>query len=237
MTSTSKFNQLLPLLLPQALASLGPMEAVDLPLRTMLEPAGKPIKFIYFLQTGMASVVAGMSSSDPIELGLIGREGITGLAVVAGGSQTPFDTFMQVEGSALRMPAAAMTAALESTPSLRAMLTLYAYAFSIQLASTAAANGRSSMEGRLARWLLMVSDRVGRDFHITHEFLGVMLAAPRPGVSLAMKKLAGDGLIRSTRNGVEILNRAELIARSGAAYGTAEREYKRLMTKAPRDGV
>jgi CRP-like cAMP-binding protein len=226
---STKSNLLLPLLSPSVIASLGPMEAIDLPLRTMLEPSGKPIEFIYFLQTGMASVVADMSSGDPIELGMIGREGVTGLAVIAGGSQTPFDTFMQIEGSALRMPVEAMTAALASNPSLRAVLALYAHAFSIQLASTAAANGRTSMEGRLARWLLMVSDRVGRDFHITHEFLGVMLASPRPGVSLAMHKLSADGLIRSTRNGVGIVNRTELIARSGNAYGVAEREYKRLM--------
>jgi CRP-like cAMP-binding protein len=105
----------------------------------------------------------------------------------------------------------------------------YARAFSIQVATTALANGRSKLDERLARWLLMVSDRVGTTFPITHEFISLMLGVRRPGVTLAIQILEGKGMIRASRGSVTILDRHGLIGLANGSYGFAEAHYARLL--------
>lgn len=210
-------------------ASLGEGEFVDLALRHPLDAAGGEAGFVYFMESGIASVVAGTEGRAAVELGIIGREGMTGLGVVYGDDQHPFQTFIQVEGSAQRFPMAGFKTALETRPAMRALMLRYARAFSIQVATTALANGRSKLDERLCRWLLMVSDRVGRQFSITHEFIALMLAVRRSGVTLAIQILEGKGLIRASRGSITIVDREGLTAMANGAYGFAEREYKRLI--------
>jgi CRP-like cAMP-binding protein len=225
-------NRLLRRLSDGARERLGAMEPVELALRDRLEVAGEPIRFVYFLETGLASVVAEVPGSGSIEVGMIGSEGVTAVALVEHDVQSPFDTFMQVAGTGHRIEAARLTEALRESAEIRRLFLLYARSFSIQLASTAMANGKSKLEARLARWLLMVADRVGGTFNVTHEFLALMLAVRRSGVTLAMQLLEGHGLIRSTRGTVTIIDRAALIAHADGAYGLPEREYKRLLGEA-----
>jgi len=221
-------NQLLRRLRVRDRARLGPLERVELSLHQPLESADALIEYVYFFEQGFASVVADASDADPIEIGLIGREGMTGSAILLGDTRSPFDTFVQGAGSASRMEAAQLRRALAASPSLRAVFLGYVRTFLTQVASTAAANGRSSISERLGRWLLMVQDRLGSSFPITHEFLGIMLAVQRPGVTLALQSLEASGLIRATRGNVEITDRPSLIASTNGAYGVPEREYLRL---------
>ena len=221
-------NQLLRRLPAADRTLLGPFERVDLKLRQSLEVADAAVEFIYFVELGFASVVADASSKDPIEIGLIGHEGMTGSAIILGDTRSPFDTFVQGEGAALRMPLVRFRAALADRPALQAFFLLYVRSFLTQVASTAASNGRASVAQRLGRWLLMVQDRLGTTFPITHEFLSIMLAVRRPGVTLALQSLEASGLIRATRGNVEIVDRTALIASTKGAYGVAEREYRRL---------
>jgi CRP-like cAMP-binding protein len=221
-------NRLLNKLSSSDLALLGPLERVELPLRQTLEPADAPVEFVYFIEEGVASVVAQASGQREIEVGLIGPEGMTGLALLTGDDQSPFETFIQVQGSAYRLAADRLVRATANSEALRLMLTRYARAFHLQVAATSVANGNSKLEERLARWLLMVADRAGNSFHITHAFLATMLAVRRSGVTLSLQVLEGRGLIRSGRGLVTILDRAGLIAASNGAYGLAEREEARL---------
>lgn len=87
------------------------------------------------------------------------------------------------------------------------------------MASTSIANGQALLEERLARWLLMVGDRLGSSFQIAHEFLAAMLAVRRSGVTLALQVLEGKGMIRSTRGNVAITDRDGLLARANGAHG------------------
>jgi CRP-like cAMP-binding protein len=136
---------------------------------------------------------------------------------------------MQSEGSAYRFNFETVSRAIDERAPLRRLMLRYARSFTIQVAATALANGRSKLDERLCRWLLMVSDRVGPRFPITHEFIALMLAVRRSGVTLALQILEGEGLIRAGRGIITIIDRDGLIEGSNGAYGFAEREYERLM--------
>jgi CRP-like cAMP-binding protein len=191
------------------------------------------VEHVYFMERGFASVVSEASDSM-IEVGLIGPEGMTGLAVVHGAETTPFSTFVQSSGAAFRVEADRLREALGRSQFLRGLLMRYARAFAIQLASTASANGRLLLEERLARWLLMVSDRAGSSFQVTHEFLAGMLAVRRPGVTRALQDLESKGLIHAMRGSVAIIDRPGLIVYTKGAYGLAEEEYAALVNDYPR---
>ena len=208
---------------------LGPhLEAVDLPVRKQLENRNKAIEHVYFIEHGFASVVAN-GTGRSIEVGLIGREGMTGLAVVMGTDRSPHDTFIQAAGDAQRISAAALRSAMEQSPALHRFFLRYGHAFVIQTAQTALANGRSKIEERLARWLLMAQDRLdGDEVPLTHEFLSVMLGVRRPGVTVTLDLLEKQGLIRAKRGVVVILDRTGLRKISNGAYGAAEAEFQRL---------
>jgi CRP-like cAMP-binding protein len=223
------YNKLLLLLSDEALASLGPMQRVDLPLREKLEIADEPITHVYFLDSGLASVVAEIPDIGSIEVGMVGNEGMTGLAVVEQDTRSPFETFIQGAASASRFEADHVRAALEESAEVRSVFLRYARTFAIQVGATAFANGQAKLEARLCRWLLMVGDRLGNSFNVTHEFLGLMLAVRRSGVTLALQLLEGKGLIRAARGSITIVDRAGLVANANGAYGLPEREYRRIM--------
>jgi CRP-like cAMP-binding protein len=223
-------NRLLRLMAEDDLASLGEPVPVSLELRQPLDEAGgEAMPYVYFFESGIASVVADRAGKMGVELGIVGHEGMIGLGVTYGELHGTFNSFMQVEGRAYRFDAGQVMAAIEERPQLRRLLLRYAASFSIQVATTAIANGQSRLEERLCRWLLMVSDRVGAHFHITHEFISMMLAVRRSGVTLAVQILEGKGLIRAGRATIEIIDRKGLIEGANGAYGLAEREYARLV--------
>jgi CRP-like cAMP-binding protein len=222
-------NLLLQRMSSQHLGMLGEMDRVDLPLRAKLEIAGQPIEWVYFLESGLASVVADLPGTKAIEVGMIGLEGVTGTGLAEGDDIAPFDCFMQGAGVARRVEASALRSAMEASPELRQLLLCFARAFGMQVATTAVANGHGTLEARLSRWLLMVGDRLGHSFEVTHEFLALMLAVRRSGVTLAIQILEGHGLIKATRGNVMIVDRDGLIAHASGTYGFAEAEYKRLL--------
>jgi CRP-like cAMP-binding protein len=144
-------NHLLLRLSPEDLRALGPLERVELELRAPLEHADLPVEFAYFMESGMASVVVRPPNNREMEVGIIGREAMTGLSLVYGDTQSPFDTFIQVPGQALRIEIGQLRRALHASPALKDVMLRAARAFSIQVATTAFANGRSKLEERLAR--------------------------------------------------------------------------------------
>lgn len=222
-------NFLLSQLSKTDLGLLGVAVKVDLPLSRSLEVADAPIDFVYFIEEGLASVVESLPDRGSVEVGVIGFEGMTGLAIVLGDTQSPFDTYMQCEGNALRVEASRLSSGMAVSGTLQARMLLYARTFTIQVATTAFANGRASLVERLARWLLMIGDRMGDTFHITHEFLSTMLAVRRSGVTEALQALEGSGVIVNTRGRIQIVSRSLLIKAAQGSYGRAEREYQRLL--------
>ena len=194
------------------------LEPVSLPVRQVLEAPDEPITHAFFPLSGINSVVTG-SGERRIEVGIIGRDGMTGVSVVLGASSTPHECFVQVAGDALMIAVPELTLALEADPILRKHCLLYARRFMLQTAQTALANGRCTIDERLARWLLMSQDRLdGDDIHLTHEFLSLMLGVRRPGVTIALQTLEAAKLIRNTRGCITILDRPRLEEIAGHAY-------------------
>jgi CRP-like cAMP-binding protein len=208
---------------------LGDLEPISLPLRYVQEEADAPIRYIYFAESGLASKIAITDSGERLEVGVIGRDGMTGLAVVNGGDRSPDETFIQAAGEGFRISAHRLRKAMESSRSLRQILLRFNQAFSVQVAHTALANGRYSVSERLARWLLMSQDRLGDELPLTHEFLSLMLGVRRPGVTEALQRLESLGAIRATRRHIEIRNRGKLEDCASGCYGKPEAEYERLM--------
>ena len=197
--------------------------AVDLPVRKQLTARGKRIDDVYFLEAGIASVVGG-GNAKQIEIGMIGREGMTGLAVVLGVDRAVHDTFMHIAGRGLRLSGAKLRELDEQSRTLHRSLLAYAHALLIQIAQAAAANGLGKIEERLARWLLMAADRLDTDeLPLTHEFLAVTLGTQRPGVTIALHELERAGLIVTQRGKITILDRKALEKSSNGIYLARER--------------
>jgi CRP-like cAMP-binding protein len=220
-------NHLLAALTASQMASLGEISTVDLALGAVLEERGKRTDYAYFVEKGLASHVATVSGKRA-EIGVTGPEGMVGLGLLVGDETASFDCMMQVEGSASRVGAAALLAAGAKDTQLNRRLQLHARAFSIQIGYNAWSNAHSVLEARLARWLLMVSDRVGAKFKITHEFISIMLGVRRSGVTLAIQLLEGKALIRNKRGEIAVTDRQGLIALADASYGLSEAEATRL---------
>jgi len=169
----------------------------------------------------MASVVA--NGEHEIEVGMIGREGMTGLSVVLDGgnrnNRAVHETYMQIGGSGQRMAADNLREAMAASGTLLRVFLGFAHTFLMQTTQTALANARSKIEERLARWLLMAADRVdGNDLPLTHEFLAIMLGVRRSGVKIALQGLERTGLIAHKRGMVTILDRGALEVTSNGTY-------------------
>jgi CRP-like cAMP-binding protein len=218
-------NRILSRLSRQEFALLEPhLEAVDLPVRKTLEARRKRIDQVYFIESGFASVVANGTNKPSIEVGIIGREGMTGLAIVMGQDRAQHDTYIQVAGHGLRISAAKLREADERSMILHRATLRYAHAFLLQTTTTALANGRSKIEERAARWLLMADDRIdGDDLPLTHEFLGLMLGTHRPGVTIALQALEKAGLITTRRSHITIIDRKGLEKSSNGTYIRSDR--------------
>jgi CRP-like cAMP-binding protein len=204
--------------------------SIPIEFKTVLERPGEPIDFVYFPEEGLLSVISRFETSRDVEVGVVGREGMSGVPLLLNDRLSTYATNVQVSGYAQRLPADRLTEALRSSRRLHDYLLRFVRAAEIQTASTASANGRAKLEERLARWLLMTHDRLSSDrLDVTHELLATMLACRRPGVTVTLHLLEGKGLIRSNRGHVIILDRDGLEHAANGSYGLAETEYARLL--------
>ena len=163
------------------LASLGPsdadlvrpdLEPRELKINQPIEEPNRPIRHVCFPDAGILSVVASISGDRDIEIGIIGREGVSGGAVALGNDRSPHKTYVQVAGTGHRITAEKFRRALNTSETFRMLMMKSVAAFNVQTAHTAVANARAHLEERLARWLLMAHDRIdGDEVALTHEFL------------------------------------------------------------------
>ena len=228
-------NGLLAALPPEDAARLLPgLQRVELPFDKTLYPSDGALDAVLFVESGMVSLLATLEGGEQVEVGITGREGLVGLPLVFGDDRSITEARVQMEGTALRIGAAALRAAMDESAALRNVLLRYALAFQAQVTMTAACNARHAIEQRLARWLLTAHDRTGADeFDMTHEFMSMMLGVRRPGVSLAAGVLQKAGLIRYARGRMEVTDRHGLEAASCECYHATRREFTRLLGVAP----
>lgn len=202
---------------------------IALPHRFKLTEAGKDCPWVYFLESGVASVV-GRVGNEWQEIGLFGQEGVGSLSVVLGNNRPIYLMFMQVPGLAYRLPASVIQTAFVTDADVREVILRYLQAFVIQVSQTSIANCQYNTVQRLARWFLMIHDRVeGDSILLTHELIATMLGVGRTGVTLALHALEKAGLISTARKRITILDRAGLEAMTATVYGVAEAEYQKLL--------
>ena len=231
-------NRLLAALSKRDAALLKPhLRAIELPVRHVLFRANEPIREVYFMESGFASIVAKTPRGASIEVGVIGREGMVGVPVVLGQGRSPHESYIQIAGSGFVMGSDDLWAAMKKSWPLADVLLKFAYAFLVQVTHSALANGRFTMDQRLARWLLMAHDRIdGDEIRLTHEFLSMMLGVRRAGVTDTLHLLEGTGAIKSVRGHVLVRNREKLEKIAGDCYGLPESELADmgLSPRAPR---
>ncbi len=223
-------NHVLSILSKSDLALLQPhLEPVALAFRQSAEEPNLPIKFAYFPQDGIVSVVANGGRGRVVEVGLIGRDSVTAQPVIMGTDRSANATFVQVEGSGHRIDADVLRTAIRKSATLQHTLLAVVQAFHMQASHTALANGIGKIEERMARWLLMAHDRLSGDaLPLTHEFLAIMLGVRRAGVTVALQSLEAGGLIATKRKVIEVRNRAGLVSLAADIYGVPEAEQARL---------
>lgn len=206
-------------------------EPVDLSFGTILCEPDQRYRHVYFPLTGFISVVAKVGGHQPLEMGMIGNEGMLGVTLVLGIGVAPLRGVVQGSGSALRMTVAQLRRGLRDSPSLLRVLNRYLYVLMAQLSQTTICTRFHEVEARLARWLLMTHDRAhAGHFHLTHEFLADMLGVRRSAVTIAAGALRERKLISYVRGEIRVLSRQGLEAASCECYRAGVDDYTRVFT-------
>ncbi len=205
-------------------------QLVFLPLRThdVLNDVGERIRCVYFMNSGLASVLNVMADGKSVEVGLTGKEGFVGVPLIVGFVTSALRVVVQIEGSAFRLSAGALTELLRKCRSLETKLHRYSQHLAAQSSQVAACNRLHEVDERLARWLLMSQDRIGTDVvPLTQEFLAHMLGTRRSSVTVAASILQKAGLIKYTRGQLNIVNRKGLEDASCECYRTLVQQAAR----------
>lgn len=191
---------------------LAGLEPVTLAFGDVLHEPGELIRHIYFPNNGLLiSLLTTVQNHMALEIGLVGSEGMVGLPVAQGISTSSVRAVVQGAGTALRMESSYFCEALQTCPTLQRVLHRYTHALIAQITQTAACNRFHQVEARLARWLLMASDRLQSDsIRFTHEWLADLLGVRRVGITVAASALQQQRLIRYSRGNITILDRESL---------------------------
>ncbi|MEP7328692.1 MAG: Crp/Fnr family transcriptional regulator [Betaproteobacteria bacterium] len=184
----------------------------------LYEP-GDRIRYVYFPDDALVSLLTVVDRHLALEVGMVGREGMVGLARALGVVTSPMRALVQGGGTAWRMSAMAFHKSLGQNASLQNAVNAYTHFLLMQVAQTAACNRFHDVPARLARWLLMTRDRLNADqFRLTHEFLGHMLGVRRVGVTTAASELRRQNLIEYQRGHIVILDRPGLEKAACSCY-------------------
>ncbi|MEH1829946.1 MAG: Crp/Fnr family transcriptional regulator [Nostoc sp.] len=217
--STSDYQRLVPHL-----------KLVSLSTRQVIYEPKEPIAHVYFPQHAVVSIVSSMEDGSMVEVGIVSNEGMVGIPVILGGNTTTTKAFVQVSGAAVQMDAGVLKTEFNQGGAIQKLLLRYVQAAYTELAQGCACNRFHTLEERLARWLLTLSDRLeSEDFPLTQEFIAQMLGVRRSGVTVAASSLSRTGMIRYQRGHISILNREDLKATSCECYRVIQNEFARLL--------
>lgn len=201
----------------------------SLPARCYLERRGRPQEKIYFIETGVVSNLETNDIPTPLEVGVVGYEGMVGASAVSN-LLPQRDSCVQIEGEGHALDRRDFQMLLGSSPTLLSYFVRYVQTLIVQLSLAASAGVRATVQQRLARKLLMYHDRIGiDDLPLTHENMSVILGVRRASITHAIHNLESEGWIKAQRGLVTIRHRAGLVAYCGPFYGVAEARYDEIM--------
>lgn len=203
------------------------LEQVPLTFEDVIYRSHAPISDVYFPNSGIVSLLAGLNERTTLEVGLVGNEGMVGLGAFLGVNSSVNRAVVQGAGSAMKMKASSLRKQCKDGGIFAQLMQRYAHSVLAQLTQSAVCNQFHSVDARLARWLLMTRDRMADDeFRLTQDFLSHMLGVRREGVSIAAGDLQKRKLIRYSRGTLRILDRAGLEAISCGCYEIIRDEAK-----------
>ena len=206
------------------------LEPVELDRRELVHAAGAPVEHVYFIDTGLVSLVRAMSDGRLVEVGAVGIEGIAGHSAAIGLRRAPVDAVVQLPVVARRISPVALREEMARDDALRDLVLGYTEAAYGQLAQTAACNRLHTLEERCSRWLLIAHDNARTDrFHLTHEHLALLLGVQRPGLSITAHALQSAGLIHYHNGEMEILDRSGLETASCECYRAVQANFDQLL--------
>ena len=205
-------NEILMAMTPREFDLVRPhLQFVDLEQHQILCEPYRKLKFMYFPNRGLISLVVVLKTGKTVEAGIVGREGASGTALSAGVSASALREIVQISGEGFRIKREVFQKLSPDLPNMRKALNRYVVLLGMQVSQTAACNRLHEIEQRLARWLLMAEDSASTSIlNITHDFLATMLGTDRPSVTLAAGLLQKAGLIEYGRGTVRITNRSQL---------------------------
>ncbi|MEH2324536.1 MAG: Crp/Fnr family transcriptional regulator [Nostoc sp.] len=211
------------------------LKLVSLSTRQVIYEPGEPITQVYFPQHAVVSIVTSMKDGSTVEVGIVSNEGMVGIPVILGGNTTTTKAFVQVAGAGMQMDADVLRTEFNRGGAIQNLLLRYVRGIYTELTQSCACNRLHTLEERLARWLLTVSDRLeSEEFPLTQEFIAQMLGVRRSGVTVAASALNRAGMIRYQRGQINILNREDLEATSCECYRVIQNEFARLLGNQPR---
>ncbi len=226
-----RINNRILLALPAAtLKRLRPaLELIDMAKGQMIDHVDGPIRYMYFINRGLVSLVKRMKDGRAVEVEVVGIEGVTDPNALFGMEIAIIEAVVQIPGTAFRIRREQLALVMAGDHTLHDIMQKYTrFAFG-QLAQTAGCNRLHSLEERCCRWLLICQDNaLSNSFPITHEFLATMLGVQRSGVSITASFLQKAGLIRYARGRVTVLNRAGLEDAACECYASTHAELDRL---------
>ncbi len=214
-------------------ARLLPMlELVSFRLGQVLHESGDKMEYVYFPTTAIISMLYVMQNGMTAEIGVVGNDGIIGVALFMGGDTTTSRAVIQSSGDAFRMKATDLQAEFARGGAFQKLLLRYTQALLTQISQTAVCNRLHPIEQQLCRWLLLSHDRLDSDkLVMTQDLISNMLGVRREGVTLAAKKLAEKGLIKNVRGAITVLDRQGLEAAVCECYQVVNVEYNRLLSR------
>jgi CRP-like cAMP-binding protein len=212
---------------------LSRLKPVTLPVRTVLYEPDETPKYAHFLTSGIASIVSTMSTGASAEVGIWGKEGLVESFHLLGSARIPNRCFIQMDATALRMPYKELQKEFADNELFRSAVLQCVQSQGFILGQLAACNRLHEAEQRLARWLLMVRDRVeSENYFLTQEFLGNMLGARRTTVTLAAGTLKRAGLLKYSRGRIHIVDPAGLEKAACECYRTVRKLYVNFYSEA-----
>ena len=206
------------------------LEMVEMTIGKILYSPKQQIKYVYFPRWAAVSMVNIFEDGSMVEVGVVGREGMVGISLLSGDDISPHQAIVQIADGGSRMKTAVFKKEIETNGELANISRRYLQALFTQVAQTASCNRMHSIAQRLARWMLLMQDRVELDvLNLTHEFISTMLGTRRAGVTIAAGTLQTAGIIRYHRGKVTILDQKRLEEASCECYKIVRNEYDRLL--------
>jgi CRP-like cAMP-binding protein len=231
LTADHRTNRLLAALEPEDLALLEPhLEIVSLSRGEVLYDTGDAIRYAYFPHDAIICLVNVMEDGSTVEVGVFGREGVSGLLSALVTRESFGRYIVQMSGTASRVPYEHLNEVRNARPNVRQLIMHYGEVLLAQTFQTVSCNAVHSVEVRCCRWILSMHDRADQDtLPLTHEFLSEMLGVQRSTVSVVTRTLQSAGLIRQSRGGITVIDRPGLEASTCECYRKIRRIYQRLL--------